>query len=171
MDTEVFCCQQRVDPHSGGILGQEFGEVSLDLIDQALRRIIRVHQIAKIDQSGIAPVSTVPSLQQGDLLVRIRVEDRFGNIQILNIVDLIPEFSVQTFCHDSGIIQHSDHAQNLLVVLILPQSSLVRIQERNIVGFGKMTAEFIDVNSLIVVLCLIKSQFFPRHKGLNTVIR
>ena len=161
MDTEVPGSQQGVHPHSRGVLGQQRFKAGLHFRHQLFRREIGVDQIAVIQQLGIPPVAAIAPLHQGKLPLRILLEHGRGNVQILNVIDLVPFLPVQPFCLDVGRIQHGDHAEHLLVILVVAQSGAVRIQEGHIVGRGKILAEFVDVYRFEAALRPGEIKLFP----------
>ena len=86
-----------------------------DLIHHFLRRIITVYQIAEIQHFWIAPVAAETLLDQVSALF-FRCENGLSNVQILDIVNFIPELVlIQTFCLDASIPVHSIHYFQVLL--------------------------------------------------------
>ena len=170
VDGKIPACQQGIYPHAGGILGQQRGKVGLQLVDQPLGREVGIHQIAEVQQLGITPVAAVASLHQADLEVRVLGKHGRGDIQILDVVDLVPELAVQALGPDLGVIQHGDDPQDLLIIFVVAQGLGVRLQEGDVVGLGKVAAELIDIDGLIVLAGLLELEALPRNEGLDAVI-
>ena len=75
-----------------------------DLIHHFFRRIITVYQIAEIQHFRITPVAAEALLDQVGAFL-FRCENGFSNVQILDIVNLVPALVlIQTFCLDAWII-------------------------------------------------------------------
>ena len=143
MNIKVLCSQQTINVHPGRILCKQCIEISPDFILHLLRREVGIHQVAEIKQFRVSPVSTIAALQQFHSFVFIRCENRLCDIQILNIINLIPSLSFQTFCFYNRLIQHGYYTKNLLIVFILTKSGLISIQKRHVMRFGEMPAEFV----------------------------
>ena len=74
----------------------------------------------------------------------------FRNIQILNVVDLIPDLAVQPFSLDLLCLQKGDEFDDGFVVFVVAHGLRIRFQEGNVGVGGKMLTEFIDIDGLIV---------------------
>ena len=94
LHAKIFGCQQGIDIHPGRILCNQRIKVAFNLVKQPLRREIRVYQIAEIQYLRISPISAIPFLYLGKLFLLAFAKNRFRDIQILNIVNLIPALSL-----------------------------------------------------------------------------
>ena len=168
MHAEIFRGKQAVHAHAGGILRRQFIEIRLDLVQQLLRREIRIDKITKIQQLGIPPVSAVPALQRLYLIVSAR-KHRRRDIQILNVVNLVPQFAVQTLCFDLGIVEHCDDFQDLLVILVVADRIAIRFQKRHVMRFGKVLRKLINIDGFIVSRNFFELELLPRNKFQNIV--
>ena len=127
--SEIFSRQQRINSHARRILRQEIFRVGCNFVKQLLRREVGINQITKINQLGITPITAVTPLNQREFLVIVGREHRLGNIQILNIVNLVPAQrffaaaqSIQTLGANLRLVKNHDDAQNLFIILIVAQS-------------------------------------------------
>ena len=166
---EVSGSQQGVDVHPRRVLADQAVKVGLHLVQHLSGRIVAVDQVTEIQHFGIAPVAAVAPLDQGQALL-LAGEQGLGDVQILDVVDLVPLLGVvQALGLDAGVIQHDDDLQDLLVVLVVAQGLGVGVQEGNVVGGGEGFAEFIEVHGLIIFSGLPEGKLAAGDHGLNVV--
>ena len=59
MDAKILRRQQRIDPHTGGVLRQKLLKAGFQLVDELLGREVGVYQIAEVQQLGVSPITAV----------------------------------------------------------------------------------------------------------------
>ena len=118
--------------HAGRILREQRFKACLDLVHHSSGREIRVDQIAEIQHARVAPIAAVASLELFRAATDALSENGFRDIQILHIVNFIPALAFQAFCPEGGVVEHGNHTQDLLVVLVFSQCLDVGIQEGNV---------------------------------------
>ena len=169
MDVEVARRQQAVDTHPGRILCQQALKARPHFIYQLTRREIRVHKIAEIQHRGVSPVSAVAGLK----LVKPEVvigKHGFRDVQILNVVYLVPALSVQLLRLYLRVVKHCYDPQHLLIVLVVAERHRIRVEERDVPRLRKMLAELIDVYGLIIVLDIVEIEVLARNKRADRVV-
>ena len=82
--------QQIVDVQTGGVAGRQLLKAGLDLPHQPFIGEIGIDQITEIQKPRISPITAVPLGQPGKAALGIR-KYGLGDIQILLVVDLVPE--------------------------------------------------------------------------------
>ena len=115
----------------------------------------------------IPPITAITRTKQIILLIR---KDRLCDVQILNIIYLIPLFSFQRQRTECRIIQHRNHTQHLLIVLVIAQSGTIRLQKRHIHMLRKILRELIDIHRLVIIRYFFIAKLAIRDKTLNTVL-
>ena len=147
---EVSGGQQAVDPHAGGIFRDQDLKIGFHLVEHLLRRKIGIDEIAEVQQLRITPVAAVAGGNGVIPLLDGAGKKAFRNIQILNVVDLIPDLAAQPFSLDLLCLQKSDEFDDGFVVFVVAHGFRIRFQEGNVGVGGKMLTEFIDIDGLIV---------------------
>ena len=135
MYTKILGSKKAVYSHSGRILCKQCVKVRSQLIFHSLRRKVRIYKITEIHKLGIAPVSAVSTLKKLYTLIFIGNKHGFCNVQILNVINLVPELTAEPLSLDLGIVEHGDDSENLLVIFVLTKSTLIGLKERNIMCF------------------------------------
>ena len=62
------------------------------------------------------------------------------------------------------VVERSDDAQDVLVVLVVADCRAIGLKERNILGTGELTGELVDVDSLVIRVNLLKGEGLLRHE-------
>ena len=151
MDVEVLSRQQAVDRHTRGVLADDGVKRSLDLVEQTLRREVRIHQVAEILHVRITPVAAVATRHRAPLSFRAFGEHTLGDVEVLNVVDLIPFLARERERLESSVAQQSDNPEHLLVVLVATQGGAVGVEERHILRSRELAAKLVDIHRLVVV--------------------
>ena len=133
-------------------------------------REVRVHKIAEINDLPEAPKSAIAGVDPRKPLLRVGFKEDLGDVQILDVVDLVPLLVFQ----DEGVHpwfgQLGDDLENLLIILVVPKGGAVGFKEGNIVGSQKLLAEPIDVHRLIVGIGIGEAELALVEKRLDSVL-
>lgn len=148
LDSEILSRKEGIDTHSGGIFAKEGLKVGFHLVNHSSSGEVGVDKIAEIKQFGITPIAAIALLDLFQLLLR-GGEYCLSNTEILHIVDLIPE-AIDRKCLDSTFVYQRDNAKHLLVILVFTEHLDIGIKEREIVIDNEITAELVDIDSLVV---------------------
>ena len=167
---EVLGRQQGIDVHPGGILRQQRLKAGLDLIAHPLGREVGVDQIAEVQHARIAPIAAVAGLELCRAIRYTVGEDGFRNVKILHVVDLVPPLTRQPLGPDRGVVEHRDDAQHLLVVFVFSQCLDVSLQEGNVLVLGKLPAEPVDIDGLVVACDLVVAKALLGNEGSDPVV-
>ena len=117
-DAEVLARQQRIDQHARGIFRQQRVEVVAQLVFHALGGEVGIHQVAVVQHLGEAPVAAIAVIETPQHLV-ILGEDGLGNVQVLNVVYLVPLLAAYGHSLQLGIVEQGDDAQHLFVIFVV----------------------------------------------------
>ena len=117
MHRESLGGKEGIDVHSRGILSEKNIERCHHLFLKFLWREIWIDQIAEIKNLRISPISSESLHHQREFLI-VGGENRCGYIQVLDIIDFIPLFSIKSFSVQSGFVQDGNNPQDLLIVLV-----------------------------------------------------
>ena len=83
-------------------------------------------------------------------------EEALRNIQILNVIDLVPDLSAQPLGFDLLCLKQCNELDYGFIVFVVAHGLRIRLEEGNIRFCRKMLTEFIDVYSLIVAAFVFK---------------
>ena len=148
--------QQTVDPHAGGVFRDQNLKIGFHLVKHLLRRKIGIDEIAEVQQLRITPVTAVTGSNRVIALLYGIGEEALRNIQILNVIDLVPDLSAQPLGFDLLCLKQCNELDYGFIVFVVAHGLRIRLEEGNIRVCRKMLTEFIDVYSLIVAAFVFK---------------
>ena len=117
-----------------------------------------------------SPVAAIPRRQFFILFPGICRKQYLRNIEILNVVNLIPPLSFQALCPHGVFIQHQNQLDYRFIILVIPHDPGVRFQKRHIHIPGKICTQLVDIDRLVIALLLRILQQLSRNKIDNLVV-
>ena len=111
----------------GGFIVLYKGNLVKDFFQHVFCWEIRIYKIAIINQFRISPKTTISGSYFFILFLCIICKQAFCNIQILNIINLIPALTVKPSGLQLFRVKHCDQADNRLIIFIISHCHCIRL--------------------------------------------
>src|SRR5829696_1132538 len=80
-----------------------------------------------------------------------RYKDELGVAQIIGVVDLSPDFPIQSLCMNLGLLHINKYSKNQFIIAVIVDDTTI-VAEQSAEGRpAKVSGELVDVQSLVLV--------------------